>query len=136
MLNPYSLKPIPDSLYHSKKRNGDNDFFKEIQDKLNETVNQNPNITLSQFKAILSNNNVHLEASSNQNSKGNVALVFSTNDPLTGEKHSFKASSLGSKFLWKNLSTKQGYINDLNPIEQKITIDAEQKKLSNTLKPF
>jgi hypothetical protein len=66
-------------------------------------------------------------------------LVFSTVDPQTHERHSVKASDLGSKFLWKNLTKKKGFINDLAdfvaPIEQP-QINVEQKISPSTPKPF
>jgi hypothetical protein len=50
-----------------------------------------------------------------------------------------KASDLGSKFLWKNLTKKKGFINDLAdfvaPIEQP-QINVEQKISPSTPKPF
>jgi hypothetical protein len=59
-LVPFELKPTPQKNYHLIKREK-KDFFSQIQNVVGSVVDQNKNLTLSQFKRLLAQYNVDLE---------------------------------------------------------------------------
>ena len=137
-LTPFEIKPTPQKNYHLIKREK-KDFFSQIQNSVGFVVDNNKNLSISQFKRLLAQYNVDLEVRTDTKNQEVRGLVFSTVDPPSHERHSVKASDLGSKFLWKNLQKKKGFINDLvdfiEPIEQP-QIKVEQKISPNIHKPF